>query len=297
MSTEPSPAAPGRQSGPPRLFDEAAREAAQRRARHGYAEAAFLGVRAAEIAADRLADVTRRFDRALLTGLAAPLLDGALPADKAAAREVLEIAPDILPVEEGTYDLAVSLLELHALNDPVGRLIQINRALRPDGLFVGVGFGGETLHELRHALAQAEAEVEGGMSPRVFPFMDVRDAGTLLQRAGFALPVADCERVVARYADPLALLADLRSMGETNALADRRKGFLRETTLLRAMEIYRERFEEADGKSPATFDIVTLTGWAPHASQPKPLRPGSAVARLADALGTAEVSAGEKAGG
>jgi hypothetical protein len=191
----------------------------------------------------------------------------------------------------------VSLLALHAVNDLPGALVQIRRVLAPDGLFLACLLGGATLTELRQAFTEAEAEVEGGASPRVAPFADLRDLGALLQRAGFALPVTDVDTVVVRYADPLRLLRDLRAMGLSNPLAHRRKTPLRRATLLRAMQIYAKRFADPDGRVRATFELVWLSGWAPHESQQKPLRPGSARVRLADALGTSEVSAGEKAGG
>jgi SAM-dependent methyltransferase len=195
---------------------------------------------------------------------------------------------EALPFAPARFDLAVSLLALQSINDLPGALVQIRRALKPDGLFLGALLGGSTLHELRAAFTQAEAELEGGASPRVAPFADVRDLGALLQRAGFALPVTDVEPAIVRYGDPVGLLRDLRAMGLTNALHDRRRTPLRRATLLRAMSIYAQRFSDADGRIRATFDILWLSGWAPHESQQKPLRPGSAQARLADALGVTE---------
>jgi SAM-dependent methyltransferase len=197
---------------------------------------------------------------------------------------------------EATLDLAVSGLTLHAENDPVGALVQFRRALRPDGLFLGAMLGGRTLHELRAALAEAEAEVEGGLSPRVAPMADLRDAGALLQRAGFAMPVADAERLTVDYPDALALMRDLRAMGEANPLAGRRRGFTRRATLLRAAALYAEAFARPDGRILANFELVFLAGWSPGPDQPTPKRPGSAVARLADALGVPELPAGDKAG-
>jgi hypothetical protein len=174
-------------------------------------------------------------------------------------------------------------------------LVQIRRALRPDGLLLAALLGGDTLIELRQALAEAEAEVEDGISPRVIPFADLRDLGGLLQRAGFALPVTDVDRVTVRYASPVALMHDLRRMGATNMLTERRRRPTRRATLMRMIEIYGDRFADADGRVRATFEIVWLSGWAPHESQQQPLRPGSAQRRLADALGTTELPAGEKA--
>ncbi len=198
-----------------------------------------------------------------------------------------------LPFGDATLDLAVSTLSLHWTNDLVGALIQIRRALRPDGLFIGAIFGGATLTELRQALLQAEDEVSGGASFRVSPFADAIDAAGLLQRAGFALPVADVDRVKVRYGHPIELLRDLRRMGETSVLLDRSRKPMGRRVLARAMEIYVERFADPDGRVPATFEIVAVTGWAPHESQQKPLRPGSAKMRLADALGAVEQSAGD----
>ena len=203
---------------------------------------------------------------------------------------------EALPFRDASLDLVVSALALQFVNDLPGTLIQIRRALKPDGLFLAAMIGGDSLTELRAAFAEAEAEVEGGVSPRVAPFADLRDLGALLQRAGFALPVTDVDRVTVRYASPLALMHDLRRMGAGNALTERRRTPLRRATLRRMLEIYAERFADADGRIRATFEIVWLSGWAPHESQQQPLAPGSAKTRLADALGTREISAGEKAG-
>jgi hypothetical protein len=197
---------------------------------------------------------------------------------------------------ERSLDLVASGLSLQLVNDLPGALIQIRRALKPDGLFLGAMLGGSTLAELRTAFLVAEEEIEGGVSPRVAPFADVRDLGALLQRAGFALPVADSDIVTVTYPDPLALMRDLRAMAASNALTARRKVPLRRATLARAIAVYRARFGLSDGRVPATFEIVTLTGWAPHESQQKPLTPGSARTRLADALDAEERSAGEAAG-
>jgi SAM-dependent methyltransferase len=203
---------------------------------------------------------------------------------------------ETLPFAPGSLDLVVSGLALQFVNDLPGALIQIRRALKPDGLFLAALIGGESLTELRQAFAAAEAEIEGGVSPRVAPFADLRDLGALLQRAGFALPVTDVDRVSVRYASPLELMHDLRRMGAGNALIERRRTPLRRATLKRMMEIYAERFSSADRRVAATFEIVWLSGWAPHESQQQPLAPGSAKTRLADALKTQELPAGEKAG-
>jgi hypothetical protein len=184
-------------------------------------------------------------------------------------------------------------LSLQLVNDLPGVLAQVRRALKPDGLLLAAMLGGNTLFELRTALLAAEEEVEGGASPRVAPFADVRDLGGLLQRAQFALPVVDAETVVVTYADPLALMRELRGMGAANVLRARSRKPLRRATLLRSLEIYAQRFGLAGGRIPATFEILTLTGWAPHESQQKPLQPGSAKMRLADALRTTEHPAGD----
>jgi SAM-dependent methyltransferase len=203
---------------------------------------------------------------------------------------------EALPFRDAAFDLVVSALALQFVNDLPGALVQIRRALKPDGLFLAALIGGETLTELRQSFAAAESEVEGGVSPRVAPFADLRDLGALLQRAGFALPVADADRVTVRYDTVFALLQDLRRMGATNALIDRRRTPLKRATLSRMAGIYAERFADADGRLRATFEVVWLSGWAPHPSQQQPLKPGSAKARLAAALGTREISTGEKAG-
>lgn len=189
-----------------------------------------------------------------------------------------------LPFAPASFDLVVSGLGLHRANDLPGTLIQINRALKPDGLFIAALFGGTTLSELKTCLTEAEVELTGGASPRVMPFADVSALGQLMSRAGFALPVADVERLTVRYATVFDLLADLRAMGETNALHARSRTPLKRKVFFRAMEIYAARFADADGRLRATFDIVTLTGWHPHASQQQPLQPGSATTSLADVL-------------
>ena len=196
--------------------------------------------------------------------------------------------PEALPLAPARFDLAVSLLALHAVNDLPGTLVQLRRCLKPDGLFLGCFLGGCSLIELRQAFGEAESEVEGGISPRVAPFADLRDVGGLLQRAGFALPVTDTDLVTVRYPDPFALMRDLRAMGMTNVLTERRRTPLRRATLMRAAALYAERFSDPDGRVRASFELVWVSGWAPHESQQVPLKPGSAGARLADALGTTE---------
>ena len=298
---------PSQTSGPPRLFDRALHRKRLDRAAGGFAAADFLQRRAAADLVERLEVIMRdlpvavdlsarngAFREALEASPAAKKvgvlveadLSGAMLAGRDGPRVVLD--EEVLPFAPASLDLVVSTLGLHWTNDVVGALVQIRRALRPDGLFLGALLGGSTLTELRQALTDAESEMLGGAGSRGAPFADSRDAAGLLQRAGFALPVADVDRVKVSYDHPLKLLADLRQMGETNVLADRHPRALTRPLLARASEIYAERFADADGRVTATFEIVTLTGWAPHASQPQPLKPGSARMRLADALGTVE---------
>jgi SAM-dependent methyltransferase len=279
----------------PLVFDRALVRRRLARALAGpYAD--FLLARAAEDLRERLATVLRSFPLALDLGTPTRAAVAVL-GEKAGS--VVRLAPlpepgavvgdeERLPFAGERFDLAVSLLALHAVNDLPGALVQIRRALKPDGLFMGCLLGGATLMELRHAFTQAEADLEGGASPRVAPFADVRELGGLLQRAGLALPVADSEVVRVRYSDPFGLMRDLRAMGFTSALHDRRRTPLRRATLMRAAALYAERFADSDGRIPATFELVWLSGWAPHESQQKPLRPGSAQIRLADALGVKE---------
>ena len=195
---------------------------------------------------------------------------------------------DLLALQPGAHDLVIDALTLHWANDPVGRLVQVRRALRPDGLMIAALFGGQTLHELRASLAEAETRVSGGLSPRVAPMAEIRDLGALLQRAGFALPVADSMNLTVSYESPWHLMRDLRAMGETNALANRLRRPTGRAVLNEAARIYTENFPHGDGRITATFEIILLTGWAPDESQQKPLRPGSAAQRLADALGATE---------
>ena len=257
--------------------------------------------------ADRLGMVLRRFEIGVDLGTPGEAVRAALGkldvvgtivgADVIARGKPFVIADDeALPFRDASLDLVVSGLALHFANDVPGVLAQIRRALKPDGLFVAALFGGDTLTELRQAFAQAESEVDGGVSPRVAPFADLRQLGALLQRAGFALPVIDVERVTVRYDSAFDLMHDLRRMGATNPLMARRRVPLRRSTLMSMADIYARRFADTDGRIRASFDIVWLSGWAPHPDQQQPLRPGSAKLRLAEALGTREISAGEKAG-
>jgi SAM-dependent methyltransferase len=291
---------------PPALFDRALHRRRLDRAAAGYSQAGFLKARAAQDAVERLEAIVREFplavdlgarDGAFARTLAesdarvriGTLIETDLSARMLAGRDGPRVALDEerLPFAEASLDLVVSTLALHWANDLPGVMIQIRRALKPDGLFLGAILGGETCTELRQSLTAAEAELTSGAGLRIAPFADAYDAAGLLQRAGLALPVADVDRVKVRYSHPLKLIADLRAMGETNALAERAPPLSR-AVLARACEIYQERFSEPDGKVVATFDILTLTGWAPHEGQQKPLKPGSAKMRLADALGTTE---------
>ena len=300
-------------SSQPVIFDRICHRAHRSRAA-ALGPSTFLIDRVAEDLCDRLAAVLRRFEFALDLGtptdavrrvlaasgkvgtiIAADALAGTaafrhLSDSRGKGEAQLCIAADeeALPLRDASLDLVVSALALQFVNDLPGALIQIRRALRPDGLFLAALAGGETLTELRHAFAVAEAEIEDGISPRVAPFPDVRDMGALLQRAGFALPVTDVDRLTARYDSPISLMHDLRRMGATNALVERSRRPLKRATLTRMSEIYAERFADRDGRIRATFEIIWLSGWAPHASQQKPLAPGSARRRLADALGTKE---------
>lgn len=240
----------------------------------------FLFDRVSEDMAERLAAVNREF--AEVADIWTPGAGLSLQPRKA---KHLEIAVDeALPLASASLDLAVSALAFQFVNDLPGVLAQIRRALKPDGLLLAALIGGDTLTELRQSFAAAEAECEGGVSPRVAPFADLRDVGALLQRAGLALPVTDVDRVVVRYDNAFALMADLRRMGATNILLERRRAPTRRATLLRMAEIYTQRFSDPDGRIRTTFDIVWLSAWAPHESQPKPLRPGSATASLEEAV-------------
>ena len=294
----------------PLIFDRSLIRDHRRRAA-SFGPATFLLDRVADDLADRLGAVLRRFELALDLGSPGEAVRAALMRSGTVGTIVAAdtIAPsqrpslpfvvaeeEALPFRDAAFDLVVSALALHVVNDLPGTLLQIRRALKPDGLFLAALYGGETLTELRQAFAAAESEIEGGISPRVAPFADLRELGALLQRAGFALPVADIDPVTVRYQDVFALMRDLRRMGATNALRDRRRAPLRRATLMRMAEIYGERFSGDDGRVRATFEIVWLLGWAPHPRQQQPLKPGSAQTRLADVLGAREISTGEKAG-
>jgi SAM-dependent methyltransferase len=290
------------------IFDRKLLRVRQARALAGGPETFLLDRVAAELH-ERLAVVLRRFSRAVDLGTPGDAVRRALAAGRHADL-IVAAAPDgapgtgpwsrvaadeeALPFADDSLDLVVSALALQFVNDLPGTLIQIRRALRPDGLLLAALIGGDSLIELRESFAMAESETEGGISPRVAPFADLRDLGGLLQRAGFALPVVDGDRLTVRYESAFALMRDLRHMGATNVLNERRRTPLRRTTLLRMAEIYAAGHADADGRVRATFEIVWLSGWAPHESQQKPLKPGSATQRLADALGVPEIPAGDK---
>jgi SAM-dependent methyltransferase len=267
----------------PNLFDRALLQARQRRAlKQG--PATFLLDRVAEDMKERLAAVKRHFADVADIWTPADALRKPLRDRFKSLTHVALLESEVLPLHPEQIDLAISALAFQFVNDLPGVFAQIRRALKPDGLLLAAMIGGDTLSELRQCFAAAEAELEGGVSPRVAPFADLRDVGALLQRAGLALPVTDVDRVVVRYDSAFALMADLRRMGATNVLLERRRTPSRRATMLRMAQIYGERFADADGRIRATFDVIWLSGWAPHESQPKPLRPGSARASLEEAV-------------
>ena len=285
---------------PTNIFDTALARRRLARAIATGAPADFLLSHATEELVERLATITRTFPLVGDIGTPGPHLAAALVTRDPDAR-VVRVAPlvsasredgpleitgscEALPLAEGRFDLLVSALALQGANDLPGTLLQIRRALKPDGLFLGAIVGGQTLHELRAVLTEAEAEITGGASPRVAPFADVRDMGGLLQRAGLALPVADSEALTVRYDNLFALMADLRAMGATSTLVTRDRRPTRRAIFLRAAQLYAARFADADGRIRATFEIVSLAGWAPHESQQKPAPRGSGRVSLADAL-------------
>jgi len=268
----------------PILFDRALLRMRQSRALR-FGPATFLLDRVAEDMEERLHAVLRDFaDAADIWTPGTVLRKPSRERFKSVTQISLELAQETLPFRPESLDLVVSGLAFQFVNDLPGVLAQIRRALKPDGLLLAAMIGGDTLIELRQSFASAEAECEGGVSPRVAPFADLRDVGSLLQRAGFALPVTDVDRIVARYDSAFALMQDLRRMGATNILLERRRMPTRRATMLRMAQIYGERFADADGRVRATFDVIWLSGWTPHESQQKPLKPGSAKASLAEAV-------------
>ena len=290
---------------PPRLFDRLLLARRLDRAAAGFAQASFLRERAIEDLIHSLSGINRHFEVALeigardgafgreLTGSPAAgkigvLLEGDLSERFVGGQPRLVMDEEQLPFGDDSLNLVVSTLALHTANDLPGVMVQIRRALKPDGLFIASLFGGETLKELRGCLMDAELEVRGGYGPRIAPFAEGPDLIDLLRRTGFNMPVVDSDRVVVSYEHPLKLMADLRAMGESNVLIDRPRKGLNRAIVTRASELYFERFADNEGRTPATFEIITLSGWKPHESQQKPLRPGSARMRLADALGVKE---------
>jgi len=294
------------------VFDRVLLRQRRARAARDWEHRSFLKREIAERLVERLDDIRRSFPVALDLGCHGDEIAAALGERQTVGELVRsDLSPafarqadgpsvvadeEALPFAPQCFDLVMSAMSLHWVNDLPGTLIQIARILKPDGLFLGAMLGGGTLWQLRQALAAAESELEGGLSPRVSPFADLRDAAGLLQRAGFALPVADGETIEVEYESALALMRELSAMGEGNLVGERRRGFTRRGTLLRAAEIYGERFATPSGRVAASFEVLFLHGWSPHSSQPKPLAPGAARHRLADALGTTEIATGEKAG-
>ena len=283
------------------LFDRKLLAENRRRAlRLAVPGADFLMRAVASDLSDRLAAILRDFDVAVDLGTFGEHVGDALSQNnriKSVFRASGLIAPhtaaapslvgdeEAIPFGDNTLDLVVSALALQFVNDLPGTFAQIRRALRPDGLFIAAFLGGDTLFELRSALMDAEIELLGGASPRVLPAVSVRDAGALLQRAGFALPVTDRDVLTVRYDTIFDLMRDLRAMGATNCLVDRRSAPTPRTVFLRAGELYAERYADPDGRIRATFEVISMSGWAPHESQQQPLKPGSAKMRLADAIG------------
>lgn len=262
---------------PPLLTDRTALDRTRTRALHG--PALFLHDEAIVEVQERLNEVNRTFKSAAIVTPFANLWRNVMPEARIIADD------DLLDLPVSAHDLVIHAMALHWANDPVGQLVQCRRALKPDGLFLGFMFGGQTLSELRSCLAEAETQISGGLSPRVLPMGEIRDLGGLLQRSGFALPVADSFSRKVRYRDIFHLMADLRAMGESNALHQRLRSPTKRAVFAKAAQIYRDTYSESDGSIIATFEIICLTGWAPDDSQQKPLRPGSATHRLADQLG------------
>ncbi|MCV6825578.1 MULTISPECIES: methyltransferase domain-containing protein [Halocynthiibacter] len=266
---------------PPELTERKALELHRARAQH---DALFLQLDTADEIQERLTEVNRRFTNPAIVTAFPEIWRECFPNAKIISDT------DVLSLEQQAHDLVIHALCLHWANDPVGQLVQSRRALKPDGLFIGAMFGGQTLAELRSVLAEVESATTGGISPRVAPMAEIRDLGGLLQRAGFALPVADSAVKTVTYSDAVRLMHDLRHMGEGNALAQRHKKPLTRSQIEKIVETYATHFPSESGRIRATFEIVYLTGWAPDDSQQKPLRPGSATTRLADALGTSELT-------
>jgi len=261
------------------IFDTEQVLANRARSRAFGSEFDFLRAEVSDRLQDRIQDVSRRFETILDVGGDMLRFTG-----RTGSGDSVNISDSPLGLPSDQYSLVVSNLVMHWVNDLPGLLIQLNKALKPDGLLLASMLGGETLKELRHALLAAEAEITGGANARVIPFADVKDLGSLLQRAGYALPVTDMDTLTVTYDHPLKLMQELRGMGEANALSGRSKNFLRRDVMMRACDIYQNEYGLENGRVPATFQIMYLTGWHPHESQQKPLKPGSATMRLSDAL-------------
>jgi len=306
---------------PTTIFDRHQTRRARARAAARIDQADFLHTRCAEEICDRLAGINRTFSRILLLGDVTGQVARTLRPQSATSADRRLVATDsapamlarrrtgspgqppmlvceeeLLPFADSSFDLIVSILSLHKANDLPGALIQLRRSLKPDGLLLASLFGATTLHELRQCFLNVEARSAHGVSPHVFPFADVRDMGSLLQRAGFAMPVTDSDEVTVSYRTAFDLMRDLRAMGETNSLVERRRTFLRRTTLFETAQAYAQTFPAPNGKIRATFEILNLTAWAPGPNQPQPLKPGSASHRLADALNTTEIKTGVPGG-
>jgi SAM-dependent methyltransferase len=281
----------------PKIFDRQLLALRRTRAAANWVDYNFLFDEVADRLAERLGDVNRDFDHALDLGTRGGELFSRVSANTITKTDISTgflgeqsdkshvVDEEHLPFDEASFDLVTSNLNLHWVNDLPGALIQIRRSLKPDSLFLASLWGGDTLTELRDALMMAEMELEGGMSPRISPFADVKDMGSLLQRAGFAMPVADVDTITVSYDDAFKLMKDLRGMGESNLVATRRKTFTRRSTMLRAAEIYQEKHEGEDGRIPATFQVIYLTGWSPGPDQPKALKPGTAKTSLTEVFG------------
>lgn len=311
-------------STPPPLFDETLRLARRNRAALAGPAAREPLAALHDIAAERLVERLEPINRAFPAVLIAAAATGAYAAtlrvqitpqrlvqleqsppllrELAAAGDLAQsgalgalTAEELAALGPESFDLVLIGLDLHGRNDPIAALTQARLLLKPDGLLLAAMIGGDSLSELRACLAEAEVETTGGLSPRISPMGEVRELGGLLQRAGFAMPVADSENLTLWHRSPLHLMREIRAIGESNALTERRKRFMRRDMLARCLSLYAERFSRADGKTRATLEIVTLTGWAPAPDQQKPLRPGSAAARLADALGAEELKSGDQA--
>ncbi len=282
------------------VFDRAQIKRQRLRALTSFEKHGFLFDWATKQMADRLTVVRRQFPLCVQIGVRGKTLtaepfgiEKQIVMDSASGGDILA-EEDFFPFAPQSLDLVVSALDLHTVNDLPGALLQIRQSLKPDGLFIAAIMGGETLYELRQCLAEAELEITGGVSPRVAPFADKPQMGGLLQRAGFSLPVVDSDIVTVTYDSIFPLMHDLRGMGEGNAVAARHKNFTPRKIFLRAGEIYAQKFADPDGRIRASFEIIFLIGWAPHESQQKALRPGTAKTRLADFLGTEEIGTGEK---